>query len=316
MRAGTHDSMELTAAAEGLMAAPEWRNLPDTIADLAVRALEAEADLDGKPGLVCPGSRGAHDDMDHAMLKASARALREGFRECASIGAAFRGTETADLLARLRPIGIAAEKRMFEVTGGVNTHKGAIFSLGLLSAAAGRIFGGHFIVPAKDVADMLGNEVAAMCKGLVTAELQAGAALRATAGGRCFASAGARGARGQAESGYALARGTLLPILRRVRLSDGSAVRAARLDALLSSIAVLDDTCILSRGGRTGLAVAQRGAIEILELGGTGQPRGAALITDLDKDLCARGLSPGGSADMLAVALFLDSMETYFTRNG
>ena len=106
------------------------------IADLAVEAIRAEADLTPKPGLVDQRGSGAHCDMDLAMLHASADSLHSAFVECASAATSFEA-ET-EMRARLGVIGRAGERTMLAATGGVNTHRGALWAIGLLSAGTAR----------------------------------------------------------------------------------------------------------------------------------------------------------------------------------
>jgi triphosphoribosyl-dephospho-CoA synthetase len=304
----------------------------ERLGSMAVEALVLEASLEGKPGLVCPGVNGAHEDMDHAMFLRSARSLEKCFIECARLGLSFGGGDPADLLPLLRPVGLEGERRMFEATGGVNTHKGAIFSLGLLLAATGLVVqrraenlgGSH--VPGTASGDGgfdagryagsgtgTGTEaclmVSAMCRGIVQRE---GDPSGATAGLRFQAALGIRGARGEAEAGYPLIRETLLPLMRkRRRLGDPGKARRAALGILLESMANLDDTCLLSRGGLEGLELCKAGAAEVLLSGGAGSVAGSARLERLDRELCERRLSPGGSADMLASTFMLDMVERY-----
>ena len=124
----------------------------DAIAQLAVSALRAEADLTPKPGLVDQRGSGAHSDMNLAMLHASAEALRSSFTECA---AAARQLATGpDLRAAIGVIGRAGEQDMLEATDGVNTHRGALWALGLLSAGAATEGG---VTAAIDVASRLAS---------------------------------------------------------------------------------------------------------------------------------------------------------------
>lgn len=113
----------------------EWRRatLPERISEAAVRALIREAETTPKPGLVDRRNNGSHPDMSLEMLLRSARSLKPYFRECARAGMKL---EEADAFPTLRALGMEAEKTMLNATGGVNAHKGAIFSLGLLAASA------------------------------------------------------------------------------------------------------------------------------------------------------------------------------------
>jgi triphosphoribosyl-dephospho-CoA synthase len=98
-----------------------------------------------------------------------------------------------------------------------------------------------------------------------------------------------------------------LPALQGRRLEGGSE-DAARLDTLLALMAVLDDTCVLFRGGQAGLDLVKAGAARVLRRGGAGTPAGHAALLVLDRRLISRGLSPGGSGDLLAATLLLDRL--------
>ncbi len=280
------------------------RDLPALVAGLAVQALVDEASLAPKPGLVTPHSRGAHRDMDHALFLASAKALEPCFTDCARAGMEAADIGTLQLLERLRGIGRAGEVAMFRATGGVNTHKGAVFCIGLLCAATGF----HFRRPpsAAPLGDRACAFVARICEGLVARELGAlPPGTPRTAGERLYRAQGIRGARGQAEDGYPLLRLTLLPLLRDARGRGARRFRIACLDALLHAMVELEDSCLLVRGGPSGLVRAQEGAREVLRCGGAATPRGMSALESLDRRMSREGLSPGGCADMVAAALFL-----------
>ncbi|WP_327175641.1 triphosphoribosyl-dephospho-CoA synthase [Streptomyces sp. NBC_01335] len=260
------------------------------LAAAAVGALLSEAALTPKPGLVDLRGKGAHADMDVALMTASALALRDTFTRLAATGAA--GHHDARLRADLARIGRDGEVAMMRATGGVNTHRGAIWALGLTVAAVAAL-------PHADTAAVLRKAagVAAHPDPAAPPVRTKGAAARAT-----YRVAGAVGAARAGFPGAARA----LRVLRRCRAS-GEDETSARLNALLACMTTLDDTCLLARGGPRALRLAQDGAAEVLRLGGAGTPAGAAALTSLDAGLLRLGLSPGGSADMLALALLLDA---------
>jgi triphosphoribosyl-dephospho-CoA synthase len=265
---------------------------------LAVEALIAEATLSPKPGLVTPSSMGAHRDMDYALFVASARALEPCFAACAFAGETSAAASAA-LLAKLRGIGLDGERSMYKATGGVNTHKGAIFCLGLLSA------GLAFVAqhgPAGPAGAATCTWVAELCTGLVERELTP-ATPPVTPGERLFQQHGVRGARGQAQDGYPLLQSRILPLLRDGLDREGFA--QACLDALILSMSLLEDSCLLSRGGPAGLELVRAGAAEVQRCGGAGRESGLQALRQLDATLCERQLSPGGSADMVAAGIFL-----------
>ncbi|MFD0734820.1 triphosphoribosyl-dephospho-CoA synthase [Planotetraspora mira] len=259
------------------------------LADLAVRALREEARLGPKPGLVDHRGGGAHDDMDLPLLLASAEALRPVFRSAAD--AAKRTDLGVGLREELGRLGRAGDQVMLRVTRGVNTHRGALWALGLLVAAA---------ADARDE-----REAACRAGRLAALPDRHIPAWAVSHGERVRRRYGVCGARGEAEAAFPHVIGVALPRLRRARAA-GLAEDLARLDALLEVMSLLDDTCVLHRGGLEGLRVVQHGAVRVLREGGAGTESGRAALMELDERLRAHRLSPGGSGDLLAAALFLD----------
>lgn len=266
---------------------------PTQIASLAVDALMAEASLTPKPGLVDSRGSGAHTDLNIDLMHRSARALYPCFREMSRVaGGAAVGRQIREDLAS---IGRDGEAAMFAATKGVNTHKGAIWSLGLLTAGA-------------TMASRPGDaeEIAAIAGGIARFS-DSRMPTAATNGSKVVERYGVPGARGEAQDGFPHVVKIGLPTLRRARLR-GVDETFARLDALLSIMAALDDTCLLHRGGQTALDTAKTGAAEILRLGGTSTQAGIDALGQLDIDLLELNASPGGSGDLLAATLFLDSL--------
>ncbi|WP_445170486.1 triphosphoribosyl-dephospho-CoA synthase [Mycolicibacterium sp. Dal123E01] len=257
------------------------------IADLAVAVLRAEADLTPKPGLVDRRGSGAHTDMDLVMLHRSAASLHRAFAECASVARSL--ASGAELRARLGEIGRDGERAMLAATGGVNTHRGALWSLGLLSAGAAQ--GGDVVA--------IAAELAAIRDPHVMTPPSHGAQAR-----RRY---GVTGAAGEAQQGFPH---VLLAVeaLSAARQS-GADEASARLTALLTLMATLDDTCVLHRGGLDGLRALQSGARAVLDAGGIGTPHGRRSFIALDAMCVDRRLSPGGSGDLLAATLFLDALD-------
>jgi triphosphoribosyl-dephospho-CoA synthase len=274
---------------------------PEIIADLASEALTCEVMLTPKPGLVDQRNNGSHRDMSLATFEASILALGNSFEAFVHCGLQHAGRPASDMLPLLRPIGIAAEQAMFAATGGVNTHKGGIFSLGLLCTAAGRLLTGQRSLSA----GLLCREVAHMCKGLVEAEL-GGSKTPTTAGEKLYQRYGMSGARGEAASGFATVMRRVLPGYQAL-LEQGQDDETALLQALLCLMADNVDTNVVSRGGLEGLGLVQRSAHALLRDGGVLHPDGRERLMELDDLLIEHNLSPGGSADLLAVTRFLAS---------
>lgn len=267
-------------------------------ADIDAAALAALADelaLEAKPGLVTPNSRGSHDDMDHRHFAASIAALTGYFGDCARLAAAGAGFDA------LRTRGTEAEAAMLAATGGINTHRGAIFTLGLLAAAAGM----QTRAGRAPAVDRLGELVAREWRAAIVA-----AALNAppSNGRRVRAALGLPGAREHAAGGLPLLFDITLPALRHARAALGD-VPAASLHALMSTIAVLPDTTLAHRGGRAGLARARLAANRFLNDGSVFAPLWRERLTEIGTDFVAHRLSPGGSADLLAAAMMLLRLE-------
>lgn len=271
------------------------RPAPAELASFAVAALIEEAELTPKPGLVDGRGPGAHHDLDLKTMRRSARALELTFVRLAMAGQTLPpGPALRTQLAR---IGRDGERVMLEATGGINTHRGAIWALGLLVAAAA----GYTTASLPE----------ALCRraGSIASHPDRAALPMRTHGAQVCARYGVGGARAQAVAGFPHVRRLGLPTLRAGR-RRGLPERWALVDALLAIMSELDDTCLLHRGGPTALAVARAGATSVLDAGGASTPAGRAALSRLDRELVARHASPGGSADLLAATLLLDRLGT------
>ena len=262
------------------------------IGQWAVACLKQEVATYPKPGLVSPVDQGSHRDMDAAMMNRSAEALRPFLTQMADAGAAGAGMD------RLRAIGIAAEAAMLVATGGVNTHRGAIFGMGLFCAAVGfrQAYGLH---------DSLGSLVARRW-----GEAIVGGPVALHSHGRQVArSHGAGGARAEAAAGFPSLYTLAMPALREGRRLRPGDPNAAQVHACMMLIAAVEDTNLLYRGGAAGLAFAQSSARGFLAAGGVGADDWLARAEQVHRDFVARNLSPGGCADLLAMALFVEGVE-------
>lgn len=244
-----------------------------------------------KPGLVDMNNNGAHPDMDVPLFEQSADALTPYFEDAARLGMELCG------IGPLRERGIRAEAEMFAATGGVNTHKGLIYSMGLLLAGMGRCLaeGGSCI-----------GHAAALAREDAEIRLKKTLADPVTNGGAVYRKYGARGATGEAAAGFPEA---VYCLSRLTAYRERGCMKPAAL-ALCDSMAVLEDTNLLHRGGREGLEFVRKAAGSISEM--PAAERIDALHA-LDRELISRNLSPGGSADMLAIAFLLERWQTVST---
>ncbi|GLQ50008.1 triphosphoribosyl-dephospho-CoA synthase MdcB [Dyella flava] len=273
---------------------PRVRSFQERIAALAERCLRLEIETWPKPGLVSHVDTGSHTDMDADMFRRSASVLRPYFAEMVDAGM------HDESMSVLRKIGLRAERAMLHATGGVNTHRGAIFGIGLLCAAAGFREAGH-----ADSQTPLGVHVSRRWGR----EIVAGPRLPDSHGEMAGSRYGAGGARQEAAQGFHCVYQIGLPALRAVaRLAPGNA-EAARVQACFALIAVLEDTNLLHRGGLDGLRFAQQAAREFLNHGGVGHEEWLCRAEAIHNAFVERRLSPGGAADLLAMSLFVNELD-------
>lgn len=264
------------------------------LADLAVMALLEEAELTPKPGLVDLRSSGSHSDMDISLMRASAVILRSYFEAMGKV--AFRREPNRELREELAFWGRAGEEEMMRVTNGVNTHRGAIWSIGLLVAGAA-VHG-----------EPGSAAVIAATAGSIAKFADKYTPVQWTNGMEVMRKYGIRGARGEAMAGFPHAVRIGLPVLQEMR-SRKIPEETAKLYALLAIMSCLQDSCILYRGGLSALVTAQQGARRVLESGGIATAAGQHAYFLLEQTLLEQRLSPGGSADLLAAVLFLDKIQ-------
>ena len=247
----------------------------------AIAALYDELALAPKPGLVSFVDSGSHSDMDAATFMRSLFALRHYFPRIAMLGAAGAPFES------LQALGITAEARMLQATSGINTHRGAVFTLGLICAAAGS---------RQTLIAQWGDALQARRHRTSTSN-----------GQRAARALGLRSVGEEAALGFPIVFDCAVPALaaaRRQGLSD----QAARLQTLFHIIAQLDDTNLAHRGGSAGLRFAQSQARDFLDAGGAARPDAITHAQSIHRAFIARRLSPGGAADVLAAASLIERL--------
>lgn len=295
-------------------------------------ALLSEVYTAPKPGLVDPEDNGSHMDMDVHSFELSSEAITPYLAEMFSIG--LRGGDADKCFLEIRKIGLEAERAMLHATYGVNTHKGMIFTMGIILAAAGlaiyrrRSSQLYYIEPDK-IGYCSGNvfkteEIfqisCAMCSDVLRNELES-SLLRAplTHGERLYRMYGERGIRGQAIDGFPILCKTALPAIRYYsdeakRCSGTSEItdvllNSVRLSTLMTIISELDDSNVLSRSNHETLFWLKGEAASIVRNGAAMSMDGISSIRALNRECIRRNISPGGAADILAVAILLYSME-------
>ena len=292
-----HSFEELQARTGEILREHFARRDGDRAAGLAARALLYEVCATPKPGLVDRANSGSHRDMDIFTFVNSTTALLPYLREAFDIGRRTAELPPEEAFRRLRRAGLRAERAMFDATGGINTHKGAIFSLGTVCAAAGRLW---TVEEPRASIEALLDECARMADAAVAGDL---AAVRAegaeTAGQKLYAARGLRGIRGELADGLPSVAEIGLPALRGA-LARGATMEQAGVQALLRLIAGVEDTNLYARGGADGQRWAGEAAARLAE-----RAFDRDAVADLDAEFIRRNLSPGGCADLLAITYFL-----------
>ena len=268
------------------------------IALLAVRSLYRELALYPKPGLVSFRDSGAHRDMDAATFVRSLFSLRGYFVAIATAGmvdAKFAG---------LQQLGVAAESRMLRATRGINTHRGAIFTLGILAAAAGRATVRNMTLSDENLRAIVTDNWSRDLRAIVVA-----GDATPSHGQLMAARHGVTGARGEAMQAFPTVFEVALPALRSA-LAHGAGTRHALLHTFFVLLAETTDTNVLFRGRAEGLQFIQAQATDFLERGSVFEPGWQQRAEVLHRRCSARNLSPGGCADLLAAAWFVHQLQT------
>ena len=268
--------------------------VPYIVAHLATRALKAELNTTPKPGLVDTHDSGAHRDMDHALMMRSIRAMHPYFVRLATLGYDSHQLPAHNDIVR---IGIEAEKAMFNSTGGVNTYKGALFSMGLAVTAATYIIGRGEVATTTHGKEYVPNSL------ISTTIIQLANGFPDTSGthgsrAKQLAQTGRKlkSALDNAREGYSQLFGEWLPFYETRIKGDDSYVKHK---TLLRIMCDLDDTNIVYRTDYDTMLQVKTEARRLLE------DFTEAGIEDMNCDFVSRNISPGGSADMLALVVFL-----------
>jgi triphosphoribosyl-dephospho-CoA synthase len=277
---------------------PDVRSGAHRIARMAVRSLYQELALYPKPGLVSFHDNGAHLDMNAATFVRSLFALRGYFVAITSAGMREAG------FAELQQLGLAAESQMLLATRGINTHRGAIFTHGILAAAAGCAVARN-IAPSND-------NLRAIVLEKWSRDLRAiavASAMTPSHGQLMAARHGATGARGEALQGFPTVFDIALPGLLSA-LDRGADTHKALLHTFFVLLAETLDTNVLFRCGAEGLQFIRTKAKDFLERGSVFEPGWQQSAESLHRQCSAKNLSPGGCADLLAAAWFVHQLQT------
>ena len=269
------------------------------ISAIATDSILAEVYTYPKPGLVDPKSRGSHPDMTVSDFERSAEAIGPYLEKFILSGAENKNAPADTVLPQLRKIGLEAERAMYDATNGKNTHKGIIFSFGIILGAIGMLMVADGSLPSVEA---ILEKAKIISQPHLSGELAM--ADGKTAGERAYLEYGARGIRGEAMDGFPAIKEISLPQYEKA-LESGKNKNDAGVITLLHLIANLYDTCLYKRGGNDGVTYAQSYAGSVIE---KNEFKLEELVR-MDSDFTKRNLSPGGCADLLALTYFLAELQ-------
>lgn len=289
-----HSVTELQAATNGILT--DYFRARDAvrIGSLATQSLLDEVCTTPKPGLVDRRNSGSHKDMDIFTFMSSAAALQGYFTACARAGME-RDCPPEETFQELRRLGLQAEQDMYTATNGVNTHKGAIFTIGILCGAAGRLWKPEW----EWVEEELFREVAEMTREAMAADFRKSGD---TVGHRLYTQKGIRGIRGQVAAGLPAVAELGLPVYLNCR-TKGMDKNEAGVRTLLTLVARVEDTNMINRGGMDGAVEGAEKCAALLK-----NDFSLRDVEELDDWFIHKNLSPGGCADLLAAVYFIDNL--------
>ena len=296
-RSRTHSVEELQKKTREILKAEIENEDAAKAAELACRALLYEVCTTPKPGLVDCQNNGSHKDMDLFTFINSACVLRPYFEVCTRIGRQTEYLPAKETLKWLRKEGKRAEYTMFSSTKGVNTHKGAIFSMGILCAALGRLSREEWKQP-----DFILNECANIAEGIVDEDFNGLSIHNAvTNGQKLYVHYGITGIRGQVEEGFPAVRKAGLPVLLN-GIKEGRSLNESGCAALLALMTESVDTNLIARSD---ICTQREVTEQVKELLADKPYPDKKQLEELDQSFIKKNLSPGGSADLLAICYLL-----------
>lgn len=271
------------------------------VSDFAFISLIREASASPKPGLVDMYNSGSHRDMDFNTFIKSSFAIKNYFGDCFSLGYE-KDLKEEDRLLKLRELGKNCEDDMYKATNNVNTHKGIIFSLGLLSFVAGILENEN-----KNYnIDKIIEKVESICSG-ISSELKV--KNPKTYGEKLYSKYGFKGIRGEAEEGFKKANTIGIKNFKRCR--ENLSINDSLVEILFYFMTEVEDSNVLGRGGIKDLEYVKNSAIKVKKLGAMHTEKGREYIFKLNDEFVKKNISPGGSADYLTLTYFLYLIDDY-----
>lgn len=275
------------------------------VRDLCIESMTYEAMAAPKPGLVDRFNNGAHKDMDLFTFMNSIISLSDYFHDITLLGYEFDNPDHRLMMEEIRPWGIEAEETMLKATNGVNTHKGLIFLMGIVAAASGRLYRNAMDINPKNLSMIIKE----MTRGITNELIINVDSEKLTYGERIFKEYHITGIRGEVEKGLPTVMHISYPVFKRLMDNESISVNTAMIHTLLHLMAKVEDINILGRHGMDTLDYVRKRAKHALKFGGYMRLKGRKYVKYMDMDFINRNISPGGSADLLAVTMFIYFLE-------
>ncbi len=271
---------------------------------LAKDALIDEVECTPKPGLVDRNNSGSHKDMNINTFKNSAKAIQTYLYKFVEFGYNSVDMPETEVFSLARAIGIDAEKAMLNATRGVNTHKGAIFSIGLVCLAVGGLLGQKKQINIDNICSTVSAYTYGICENDYRFE---NSRKKLSNGEKIYKKYRVKGPRGEAEEGFPTVRNVSYPKLKEY-ISSGLSQNESLVRTLIYIMSVVDDTNIINRGGLDGAVFVKARAGELYN-------QSIDSIVSFDNEMIEKNLSPGGCADLLALTWFIYLLEQKLPQN-
>lgn len=279
----------------------ERDNLAYEISQLALKAMIAEVSTMPSFGLVSPITKGSHRDMDYYTFLDSSFVISPFIKDMVNI--AYSYEKPKNIFEAIRDIGIRCEEEMFKATNGVNTHKGMIFLIGIVAAAIGKAL--YEKLPFQEIENILKN----MCENILDDFTNVDKKKELTHGEKLYLKYGFTGIRGEVKKGLSNIFQEILPYYEQSTLKGNNLYS----QILLKLMSCVEDSTIVYRQNIEKLHEVQRYANEILQLGGFNTQEGIKAAYNFEKQCIDENISPGGSADLLALVIFLTDSKNFFS---
>lgn len=305
VRNRNHTVDELLNSVVKIMGTYYVSEFAETMSSIAVKSLLYEVCITPKPGLVDRSNSGSHSDMDIFTFIDSSTVLTSYFRNITLKAFELKNIPPEQLIEHLQFLGIMAEEKMYAATFGVNTHKGIIYSIGILCIACGYLYSFSNGIKIDDIISM--------CRKIASKQSyryfnEVSKKVKKTNGDNVYTNHRIKGARGEVSKGFPSVIQFGLPMFKK-KILEKWGINSAGVYTLLNLMANINDTNIIARSNMETHELIKERIREILLKDDITEDDFINIGRKLDKDFIRLNISPGGAADLLSVTLMLYFLE-------